>query len=641
VISKHRRLTQLLRHPVIVWLVFSHLIFSGVLLLRTLGAFQPIELLTYDLNLRIQHEERPAEPRIAVIGITEDDLNKYGWPLTDKLLFELLKQLTAFDPVTIGVDLYRDIPVPPGSAELDRFLVQQKDLIWITLFQKGNAAQGVPPPAVLVGSDQVGFNDIIPDPGGIVRRALLFLDDGDEFALSLPLQLALRYLKPLNVLPEPGRENPEHLKLGAITIPPFESNDGGYIDADAGGYQFLLDYRYRHPADYFTLDELISGRISPQSLRGKIVIVGSLAESSGDAFHTSLSLASEESDERSIHGVNLHALAADQLLRMALNESPRIQTLSDRWEIVWLWGCSLLGGGFGFWARGLVSFTLTMVGVVLSILLVGQLAIQSGWWIPSIPAIAGCTVSGTLVVAYRAGVEKSERNLLMQLFSRHVSPDVAKDIWQRRGEFLDSGRLQPHRLTATVLFTDLKGFTGVSEKMEPQVLLDWLNDYMESMVEQQMRFGGIIDKYIGDAIMAVFGVPFSGTLEKEIEQNARSAVECALAMGEALNRLNFDWRKRNLPTISMRVGISTGPLVAGSLGSAQRLDYTVVGDTVNIAARLESFDKNLGAELPCRILISETTRGLLGGRFLTQPVGEVNLKGKDERIKIHLVTGYI
>ncbi len=640
VISKRRRLTQILRHPVIAWLICSHLIFLGILLLRASGALQSIELFTFDQHLRIQHQDKPAEPRIAVVGVTEEDLHQYGWPLTDKLLLELLAQLTTFEPATIGVDLYRDIPVPPGSAELGRFLNQQQHVIWITLFQKGNSARGVPPPAVLAGSDQVGFNDIIPDPGGIVRRALLFLDNGDEFGLSLPLQLALRYLKPLNVVPEPGRDNPEHFKLGAITIPPFESNDGGYIDADAGGYQLLLDYRYRTPAEHFTLDDALSGQIAPESLRGKIVIVGSLAESSSDAFHTPLSWASE-SGMRSVHGVNLHTLATDQLLRMALNESPRIQTLSDWWESVWIWGWSLLGGGVGLWARGLVSFALMMVGTGLFLLLFGQLAIQSSWWIPSIPAIVGGITSGTLIMAYRAGLEKSERNLLMQLFSRHVSSDVARDIWQRRGEFLDSGRLQPHRLTATVLFTDLRGFTGVSEKMEPQVLLDWLNNYMESMVEQQMRFGGVIDKYIGDAIMAVFGVPFSGTLEKDIEQNARSAVECALAMGEALKHLNVEWRKRNLPTIGMRVGVSTGPLVAGSLGSAQRMDYTVVGDTVNTAARLESFDKNLGADMSCRILISETTRSLLHGRFLTQPVGEVSLKGKDERISIHLVTGYV
>jgi len=639
VVTVSQRFKRVLRHPLVAWLVCSHLVFFAVLALHGQGNLQSAELFVYDQQRWFQLQEHTKPQRVVVIGIREQDLHSHGWPLTDLFFVRLLEKLIAFEPAVIGVDFYRDIPIAPGTSRLNQLLETQANIIWIYLFQKENLSKGILPPAVLARSEQVGFNDIIPDPGGIVRRGLLFLDNDQDVGTSLSLQLAMEFLKPGGIVIEPGQFNPEHIKLGATTIPPFESNDGGYVNADAGGYQFLLDYKIAQPYTTLTLDDIISGRTSPDFLRGKIVLVGSLAESSNDLFHTPLSR-SGDADGQPIHGVQLHATIVDQLLRLALGETVLVRTTADIKETLWIWCWCLLGGLIALKSRGLLSFSLMIACGGAALLTMYYLAMVNGWWIPFVPPAVGGAASGTLLIAYLVGLEKSERNLLMQLFSRHVSGDIAQEIWQRRDEFLDEGRLRPTRLTATVLFTDLKGFTTISEKMEPQLLLDWLNNYMESMATEQMRFGGVIDKYIGDAVMAVFGVPFSGTLQQDIEKNARSAVECALAMGAALDKLNIDWQEKNLPVIGMRVGISTGPLVAGSLGSAQRMDYTVIGDTVNTAARLESFDKNLAAEIPCRILISETTLKLLHGRFLTEPVGEVSLKGKEEKITIYLVKGY-
>ncbi|MCA9573539.1 MAG: adenylate/guanylate cyclase domain-containing protein, partial [Myxococcales bacterium] len=196
--------------------------------------------------------------------------------------------------------------------------------------------------------------------------------------------------------------------------------------------------------------------------------------------------------------------------------------------------------------------------------------------------------------------ERADRATLMQIFSRHVSGDVANALWQQRDQFLEGGRPRSQRLDATVLFTDLRGFTTVSERLDPQSLMDWLNEYMEAMANQVSAHHGIVDKYIGDAVMAVFGVPLARTSEAETRADARNAIECALGMERELARLNAHWRAAGLPEARMRVGIFTGPLVAGSLGSANRLNYTVIGDTVNTASRLESYDKSVGAEHDCR-----------------------------------------
>jgi adenylate cyclase len=148
---------------------------------------------------------------------------------------------------------------------------------------------------------------------------------------------------------------------------------------------------------------------------------------------------------------------------------------------------------------------------------------------------------------------------------------------------------------------------------------------------------------MGDAIMALFGVPIPRLSEAEISQDAVHAVQCALAMRHELIQLNRRWQEQQQPTIKMRIGIYTGPLVAGTVGSAARLEYTVLGDTVNTAARLESYGKETfsveSIDSPCRILIGTATLQYLGQQFQTQYVGEVHLKGKEQTTTIYRVMG--
>ena len=171
--------------------------------------------------------------------------------------------------------------------------------------------------------------------------------------------------------------------------------------------------------------------------------------------------------------------------------------------------------------------------------------------------------------------------------------------------------------------------------------MDWLNECMEPMAKQVSAHGGVVEQYTGDAIVAVFGVPIARKDEEEISQDAINAVNCALAMETTLRDLNRQWLARIGLTTAMRIGIYTGPMVAGSLGSSERLEYVVIGDAVNVASRLESFDKELFplnlADRPCRILTGEATLCRLGEQFHTERVGEVSLKGKEEKIRVYRV----
>jgi adenylate cyclase len=225
-----------------------------------------------------------------------------------------------------------------------------------------------------------------------------------------------------------------------------------------------------------------------------------------------------------------------------------------------------------------------------------------------------------------------------------VSRGVAEELWSHRDEFMDGHRPRPQRLAITAMLTDLKGYTTAAESMDPAALMDWVNEYMDVMTRVIESYGGFVDDYTGDGIKANFGVPIGRSDPSQVAGDARTAVRCALAMGRALEQLDADWKRRGLPTARMRIGLHTGEAVVGSLGSAQRMKYTTVGDTVNTAARLESFRKEafeeetLVPDAPVfRVLIGDATLAHLGDAFVTESLGEHVLRGRGKPIGIHRV----
>jgi adenylate cyclase len=212
-------------------------------------------------------------------------------------------------------------------------------------------------------------------------------------------------------------------------------------------------------------------------------------------------------------------------------------------------------------------------------------------------------------------------------------------LWKNRDRLLDSGKLPWQTVTATVLFTDLKGFSTVSEKMSSQALMVWLNEYLSAMTEEVVKHQGIVNKFTGDGVVAVFGLPVPRKHLKDIARDARNAVACALAMGDRLAELNSQWQERGLPAAQMRVGIFTGLVTAGSLGGKERLEYGVIGDTVNSASRLESCEKHRQDGI-CRVLIAKETLVYLQGKFKVESWGELKLRGKEKPVEVFLISGY-
>ena len=615
----------------------------SVLGIRSTTILEPVELTVYDWLIQSRRGLEGADPRIVLIAVTEQDILRQGrWPITDAILVEALTRLVQFQPRAIGLDIYRDIPVEPGHTDLNRVLVEHPQIITVTKLGGGTVA-GIPPPPALAGTEQVAFNDILIDSDGIVRRGLLFQEAGEQTAYAFALRLALLFLAEEGVGAQPDPENPEQLRLGTTTLRRFGPNDGGYVRADAGGYQILVDFHRGHSqTTSFSLTALLTGQVPPEAIRNKIVLFGVTAESVPDLFHTPFSSGNDTG--RMIPGVAVHAHIISQFLGAALEGRRPIATPSESQEWLWtiLWG--LLGAVLGAWMRSPWRLALSSAGglCVLGIMVV--IAFAQGWWIPLVPPSLAWVLSGSVVTIWVLSRERKERALLMHLFSKHVSGEVAEAVWQQRDQFLKDGRPRSQQLVATVFFSDFKGYTAASEKMTPEALMDWVNAYLDVMAGLVIKHGGVIDDYAGDAIKANFGVPLPRNSEEEIAQDAVNAVTCALAMEQQMHRLNMKHLQDGLATVGMRIGIHTGLVVAGSVGTSERLKYTTVGDAVNTAARLESMDRDIVQETPgrriCRILIDEGTKRYLGNRFVLDPIGEVSVKGKEQTLTVYRVIGH-
>jgi class 3 adenylate cyclase len=211
----------------------------------------------------------------------------------------------------------------------------------------------------------------------------------------------------------------------------------------------------------------------------------------------------------------------------------------------------------------------------------------------------------------------------------------ALDFCDRTVRFSGAGGYpRPQELTATVLFSDIAGFTTICECLPPEPLVIWLDRYIDVMVRIVTEHEGLVLRLVGDGILAVFGATVPQGDEAEIAANARNAVRCGLAMEAAMAHLNTGWREAGLPEAGLRIGIYTGPLVAGYFGSGPHMEFCVLGDTANIGARLEQLGKEHAGPLECTIMLGRPTWERLGDAFPGFYVGELNLRGKQARMAV-------
>ncbi|HCT99296.1 MAG TPA: adenylate/guanylate cyclase domain-containing protein [Methylococcaceae bacterium] len=617
-------------HPAISCLLLGIASFLLVLGLQSLNILQVLELRSFDTFLA----KRPAQPidhRITIIGETEPDIRRFGHPLSDQVFADALQKAEEAGARVIGVDKYRDIPTPPGTDNLSQVLTKYDNIIWI--FFGGDKKQNyiAAPPALDGNMARTGFNNILQDPDGVARRGMLFSDINGESYYSFPLLLSLYYLANEQIA---AQLDGQTLTIGNVRVPQIDTNFGGYRQADTGGYQVMLDYpALKETFSTFTLSDLLDDKIPKEALKDKVVLFGAMAPSLQDYWLLP--------GEITRFGIEYHAYFISQILHIGTQQQHPMHAVSDKIEYAWLIFWCLVGTFTGLLRGGLRFFALITVEFI--VLLGSYLVLLSqGEWLPFVSPLLGWICAFFSSIFYFFTQSRAERGQLMKLFESQVSPELASHLWDVREQFFSKEGILPDTLTATVLFTDLTSFTTISEHMAPELLVTWLNEYMEEMSQLVMAHGGMINKYIGDAIMAIFGVPVKRETEEEIARDAQHAVACAIEFGHKLTELNQKWAAQGLPTVTMRTGIYTGTMVAGSIGSKKRMEYTVIGDTVNTASRLESFDKTVAAptlENPCRILIGTLTHHYVNDQFHTQIVGECLVKGKTDALTIYQVMG--
>ena len=641
-----RSLARALTQPgMLPWrdgVVIAFLVTLVVLTARALGWMQVWEWDAFDRLVRL----RPArlDQRVALVLVTETDLRLFRqWPLSDDKLADLLETLEEYEPRVIGLDLVRDFPMPPGADRLQRVMRQSTRLVGI---RKVGGEGIAPPPALVAKPEAIGASDLLLDPDRKVRRAILSLaDQQGETVFGLGSQVALNYLarqaKPIAL--EPIDEAAGIYQLGRATITPFSGHDGGYVAAIDDGYQVLIDYRgLACPSDshancgfqIYSASDVLNRRVPLDALADRLVLVGVTAESLGDRFYTPYS--DTDQGPQLTSGVEIHATIASQLVSAAIDGWPMLQVWSDSWETLWIMAWTVGGTVLGWTLRQpLLLFAMTALGIVAVIACAWQ-GLQWMVWIPAIPPMLGL-VGGSFGAALGlAAKERRDRQTIAELFERYVTPQVAQVIWQSRHQIVRRGEFIGQILPATVMFTDLVGFTSIAESNPPEIVFPWLNEYMQAMTQSVLDRNGIVNKFIGDAIMALFGVPIPQSHDRQVGDDAIAAVTCAVEMGQRLQKLNQQWSDRGRPTAAMRIGIASGPVMSGCIGNVRRLEYTVIGDTVNVAARLESYDKSFDGGL-CRIFIEEETYRHVRDRFPTRFVGLVTLKGRERATNVYQV----
>ena len=401
---------------------------SFIIILRLSGLLQSWELAALDQLFRIRPLESKEE-RILIVEITEEDIKKVKqWPISDKIIAELLYKLNSHQPRAIGLDILRDLPVEPGHEEFLEAINDIPNLIGIeTLNTNPNLV--VPAPSLLTQKDQVGFNNLVIDVDGKVRRSLFHWYENDEVYTSFPLKLAFAYLEAEGITPQAAATNSEYLQLEQTVFPIFKSNDGVYVNADDGGYQVLTNFRHPNSFEIVSMSDVLADRIPSSLIGDRLILIGITAPSIKDFFYSPYS-GGLWTNTQPIFGVELHANFISQILNATLSGRPLIKTWSEGIEWLWIFAWSLVSSSVIWHWRSplraaviLVSTGLTLTGIV-------YLGFIAGWCIPLIPPVIGLIGSAFVVTSYIAHQEKElkrSKEFLQSLIDKIPDPIFVKD----------------------------------------------------------------------------------------------------------------------------------------------------------------------------------------------------------------------
>lgn len=552
------------------------------------GAFSGVERTLED---RITAGSRRIDPSVVIIGIDDASLEHIGrWPWPRSVFGQLLDRLNASHPAAVGIDVsFSESSTAVDDANFSRALnrasypivfpiegilahTDAKDAFLYTAILSSPRSDFMTPATIL------GSVNIITDPDGVVRSFLpsVIMPDGttriDTFAVALLKAAGLWHI---------GRVPTSPMRIVYAGAP--------------------------HTVRSIPAWRVLSGQATIPT--GAVVLVGSTASDLHDT------VVAPTGGGLAMPGVEVHANIANMFLEgYRITDAPGLAVAGwifffDVLAVVIIAHIRRMGRAVGWIvAEGIVAtigiVALAQAGIVVPVIY-GELA----WAFPALGAFV-----------YRYSIGEKERAAIRSLFSRYVSKEILAEILKNPSAITLGGEERE----ITVLFSDIRGFTTLSESLPPKEVMRLLNDYFSVMTEEVIAHGGVLDKYIGDAIMAFWGAPLDDPLR------CRHAVETALAMQSRLEELNRAFSKRGDPVIRIGIGIAAGRAVAGNVGSHRRLNYTVIGDIVNLASRLEGLTKEYGAP----IIVNEDVKTGASGICEFKALGKVVVKGKKKEVNI-------
>jgi adenylate cyclase len=359
-------------------------------------------------------------------------------------------------------------------------------------------------------------------------------------------------------------------------------------------------------------EQLLSGQkpdLSPEVFKDKVVLLGMTTSGLLDVFATPFG-----NESGIMPGIQVHASMADSILsNRFIGEAP---------------GWTRFAATIGLAVLvGLMATTLPYTAAAAGSLLAvagwtwfGLYEFRQGSWLNMSQPLLACVTALFAGTAYQYFVEGREKRVVKRLFGRYVS----RDVYQQLLDDPNLAELGGRRREMTVLFSDIRGFTSMTEKGNAEALVAQLNEYFSTMVEVVFRHHGTVDKFVGDMVMALFGAPV------EDADHAEHALAAAVDMVGELGKLNRKWLAEGKVQLDIGIGINSGEMIAGNIGSERIMSYTVIGDNVNLGSRLESLNK----EYQSRIIISDATRTRLRTERTLRPLGEVTVKGKTRPVSI-------
>jgi len=457
----------------------------------------------------------------------------------------------------------------------------------------------------------IGFFNIVPDQDGVLRRTLLVLPFGRSKDIndwqifgSLEIQAVRLYLG----LPTTQLS----VNFNQIGVASVNFGDKQKIEPDYTGH---MQINYRGPRGSYTyksIADVVTRKFEPGTFKGKIVLVGASATGIGDQRSTPYG-------GIDYPGVEVHANVIDNILHQQFLVRGAQQALWDFLAILFL------GIPLGIW-MALVQPRWMWFGAALLIPLVAvdYGAFLRGWWLNfTIPAM---TLTGNvlLVSLYRALVEEKEKRKVRAEFGNYLSPEVVRRL------LVDPRLVDPKKTDITVMFSDIRGFTTISEKLDAQELALFLNQYLSDMTRIVFHHHGTLDKYIGDAVMAFWGAPF------EEPGHATKACNAALEMIQRVRELQKQWEAEGKPKLEIGIGLNTGVVSVGRMGSSLRRGYTAIGDAVNLSSRLEGLNKDYGTH----IIVNETTyQAARNDGIVFRELDLMRVKGKLQPVTIYQLMG--